>query len=235
MKKIAFKHYVREEIISGIILQVNQQAHILPSCIFIHGGGSASYKERIIDFTEPIFKENINILSFDFSGHGESTGTLATGSLERRVIEAQEIIKHYSALQALTIFGASMGGYIAIKLLELFPINTLILFCPALYDVKAYEIPFDKGFTEIIRSFESWRNTDVLKILEKFTGKLLIIMGSEDQVIPEGVIELIMKHATRVNKKELYIIPQCSHQIHTWLESHPEDLKRLHQKINEYL
>lgn len=235
MKNIKFKQLIGSDFISGLIIENNIQANILPSCIFIHGGGTASYKERIIDFADPILKKNKNILSFDFSGHGESTGILSEGSLAKRIYEAEEIIKSYTSQQNLTLFGASMGGYIAIKLLEKFSVDTLILFCPALYAARAYNVPFNKGFSEIIREFESWRNTDALQILENFTGNLLIVMGENDIVIPQGVIDLIMHHTPKAKKKELYKIEQCSHHIHTWMQDHPDDLELLHQKIFEFV
>ena len=128
-----------------------------------------------------------------------------------------------------------MGGYIAIKMLKLYHVETLILVCPALYDAKASDVRFDLGFTEIIRSPESWRNTDVLKTLEAYTGNLLVVMGENDEVIPPGVIELIMRHTPHARKKELYSIPDCPHKIHQWIVDYPNELSKLQQKIWSYL
>jgi pimeloyl-ACP methyl ester carboxylesterase len=128
-----------------------------------------------------------------------------------------------------------MGGYIAIKLLELCTIDTLILMCPALYDQRAYSVPFGKGFTDILRTPESWRNTDALKILEKFTGKLMVIVGDKDEVIPPAIITLIMHHSPMAQKKELYVIPNCPHKINTWLAEHQEELLNMHNKIEQFI
>ena len=94
-------------------------------------------------------------------------------------------------------------------------------------------IPFDAGFTEIIRTEKSWLNTDVLTLLATFTGKLLIIIGEKDEIIPMGVITLIMQHTNKVSKKELYIIPGCPHKINTWILDY-ELLKRLKQNLTKY-
>jgi uncharacterized protein len=230
----AFYLAVEQEIITGLIMQ-DGMSKLLPDFIFLHGGGETSYKERVYDIAEPIIKNNHNILSIDFSGHGTSTGELKKGSLKKRVIEAQAAIIAHAATSPLIICGASMGSYIALKMLERFQVDTLILMCPALYDGQAYNVQFDQGFTEILRRPESWQNTDVLDTLRAFTGKLLIIIGDKDEVIPAGIIELILQNSVNVQKKELYIIPQCPHKINVWLADNPQELRNMRQKIDEFL
>ena len=74
---------------------------------------------------------------FDFSGHGESSRELKKDCLEKRVHEAKSVMHQFcSEEKPLIICGSSMGGFIAIKLLEFFKISTLILLCPALYTKK---------------------------------------------------------------------------------------------------
>ena len=114
-------------------------------------------------------------------------------------------------------------------------VDTLILFGPALYDKNAYPAQFNSGFTEIIRAPESWRKTDTLNLLESFTGNFLIVMGEKDEVIPPGVIELIVNHTPNVKKKELYIIPNCPHRINTWIIDQKLEQAKLHEKILEYV
>jgi uncharacterized protein len=234
MIKKPFIININKEIIDGFILS-NNEPSVAPDFVFLHGGGNASFKGRVYEIAPPILKNNRNILSFDFSGHGESTGILKEGSLKKRVNESQEIIERYAAKTPLTICGASMSGYIAIKMLEFFNVNTLILMCPALYDGKAYDVQFNQGFTEIIRQHESWRNTDVISALESFTGRLLIIMGDKDEVIPSGVIELIMKHTKQASRKEIYTIAGSPHKINDWIVNYPEELMKMQQKVFEYL
>jgi pimeloyl-ACP methyl ester carboxylesterase len=128
-----------------------------------------------------------------------------------------------------------MGGYIALKMLEFYAIDTLLLFCPALYDRKAYDVQFDEGFSSLIRVPESWMNTDVLHLLSQFKGKLLIVTGSEDKVIPRKVIDLIFEAATSASLKEIYEIPNCPHQIPLWLNDRFDEQNRLTQKMLDFL
>lgn len=224
---------VNKETLAGIILAKNDTT-IPPKCVFMHGGGSG-VKERVCGIAEPIINHNINILAFDFSGHGESTGELKKGNLKKRVKEAKNAIQLFASHKPLILCGASMGGYVAIKLLEYVKVDTLILICPALYDKAAYEVQFDAGFTDIIRESQSWRNTDVLDLLKSFTGKLLIVIGDKDEVIPQDVIDLIIANSQKAKKKELYIIPEGPHRIIKWLMDKPEELQRFHKKIEEFV
>lgn len=109
--------------------------------------------------------------------------------------------------------------------------KTLILLCPALYDQQANATSFDSGFTEIIRSPESWKKTDVLPLLESFTGRILLVVGEKDTVIPSGVIELIDFHTPNASKKKLYFIKNCPHSITTWILDQAFEQKKLQQNI----
>lgn len=226
---------VAGEKIAGVIVRGQDPLNNL-RCITLHGAGKST-KETILEvITAPAIEESLGILAIDFSGHGKSTGTLSESSLKKRVLEGQVAINHYLDKEnGLVVCGVSMGGYIAIKMLELFSVETLILFCPALYDGAAFDVPFDQRFTEIIRSFESWRNTDVLASLESFRGKLLVVMGADDTVIPPGVIQLIDQHTLNVCKKEIYTIADCPHKIDEWIKDNPVELLKLQKKIKEYI
>ena len=231
-KSISLK--VNEEILSGVIFSKNN-IDIPPQFIFLHGAGTG-VKEKVLSIAAPIIEHNINILAFDFSGHGESSGQLKQGSLEKRVHEAKVMIEQLASKEKpLIVCGSSMGGFIAIKLLEFFKIKTLILLCPALYDKQAYATPFDNSFTEIIRSPESWKKTDVLPLLENFTGHILIVIGEKDTVIPPGVTELIHFHTPNASKKELHVIENCPHNITTWILDQESEQNKLHQKILNYI
>jgi pimeloyl-ACP methyl ester carboxylesterase len=224
---------VQNETLVGTIFS-NKTPVGTPNFVFLHGAG-LSTKEKIFNIAKPIIKNGIDVLAFDFSGHGESTGKLKKSSLFKRVNEAKEIINQFASKKPLTLCGASMGGFVAIKMLEFCEIDKLILLCPALYDTKAYHVPFDDGFTEIIRVPTSWRNSDALTILEKFTGKLLIIIGEKDEVIPNEAIDLLIKHTPKVKQKEIYRIPNCPHQMSAWLTDNKPELEKTQNKIMVFL
>jgi len=230
MSKINFK--AGKENIVGKIL--GKSPEILSDFILFHGAGKST-KERAKEFfDESLFDIVPSIVTFDFSGHGESTGELKKSSLKQRVLEAQTAIELFTTKEKLTVCGSSMGGYIALKMLSLYNVKNLVLFAPAIYDKQAFEVPFDQGFTEILRKPDSWENSDVLESLENFSGNLLLFIGKNDEVIPSGVVDLINKHSSNVARKEIVRFDDCPHAIHSWLDSHSSEKKQVAEKISQY-
>lgn len=229
-KKIEFN--VSNEKIVGLVVSKNDAD--TPSFLFMHGGGGAD-KYRTLYLAERLLNYDIRSLAFDHSGSGESTGSLENSSLAKRYNEALKAIKFLTKDKPLTICGSSMGAYIALKLLEKESVKNLILFCPAIYDARAFTVKFNNDFTEIIRQKESWKNSDIFSSLEKFNGNLLIFIGEEDEVIPKGVIDLLDKSSPNIKRKEIVVIPDCPHKIHTWLSEHKNIADKVAEKISEFL
>lgn len=234
LPKDFFKHLelnVGDEHLTGI--KIAQDLSGPSDFVFFHGAEGGNYS-RVMSFAKAVVEQGSSIVAFDHSGHGDSTGTLKQSSLEKRVAEARAIIDTFADKNPKTISGSSMGGCTAVKLLANYQPKNLILYCPALYDAAAYAVRFDLGFTDIIRKPESWKNTDGAALLEKFTGKLLVIIGGEDKVIPKGVVALIDESARSASRKEILVVPGAPHAIHQWLVEHPEEAKKVAGKVAEF-
>jgi uncharacterized protein len=201
--------------------------------VFIHGAGKGT-KERLFSFHQELVGQGHTLLAFDQSGAGKDLENMRDSSLAKRVMEARTAIDQFADTENLTVCGSSMGGYVALKMLEYFPVKNLILFCPALYDTAAFNVPFTEQFSEIIRQPESWKNTDAMSGLGSFTGQLLVLMGEQDEVIPPGVIELINVHASRASRKEVFYIPGCPHKIQAWLLDNPQWQGIVSKKVAEF-
>lgn len=192
--------------------------------LLLHGGGTSN-KERYLYLAQELVGHGIGSLSIDFSGHGESTGITASSSLAKRAREASAALAHVE--QPRAVCGSSMGAYTAVKLTQDHPIQTLILFNPAMYTRQAYDVPFAAEFTRLIREPQSWRNSDAWEILENFRGRLLIVIGDKDEVIPPEIITLLDTHSPHVKEKEIIIIPDCTHNIHEGLAKNPAIKERV--------
>lgn len=229
-KKIVFK--VNKRTLVGKIL--GKKTDRLSNFIFFHGAGKSTKEKAKKIFSKTFFIAVSNIVTFDFSGHGESAGKLKESSLQKRILEAKKAIEIYTTGKNLTICGSSMGGYVALKMLEFYDVKNIILFAPAIYDKQAINVQFNKGFTKIIRKRESWRNSDVIPLLKKFTGNLIIFIGENDEIITAEVIDLINKYSVKVKKKEIIKFKNCPHAIHNWLDKHPIKKEFVNKKIIEY-
>lgn len=215
MRHEKFNFKVGREKLSALkLLDARHQA----SMLFLHGGGSSN-KERYLWLAEALLNEGIGSVSLDFSGHGESSGTVKSSSLAQRIREARGALEYTTPPRA--VFGSSMGAHTAIQLTKELPIQTLILFNPAVYTSKAQEVYFTEEFTTLIRRPHSWRDSDALETLEDFKGNLLIVIGEDDKVIPPEVIKLLDKHSPNVKKKEIMRLPNCTHNLHLCFSENP--------------
>ncbi len=204
------------------------------SILYLHGGGTSD-KHTTGYLQESLRRFDITGYSFDFSGQGATPTALRESSLEHRCREAQSAISKFRLTEPLTVCGSSMGGYIAIKLLETYAIEHLILFCPAVYDRKAFSLSFDEKFSSVIRVKDSWKNSDAFEILDKFTGKILIITGEKDEVIPPELLVQLATALTHASYKEIITIPGCPHKIHGWLRTEPIWTEKIADAIAAFL
>ena len=182
------------------------------SLLMLHGAGKAD-RSRFSPLRKKLWTKGISSLAFDFMGCGESTGDRRISSLENQTKQACRVVKSQKFKEPLSVIGASMGAYIAVKLLAHFPVDNLILFVPAMYSIDACKLPFNNGFTQTIQKPSSWINSDAWKLLSMFTGNLVLVIAQKDVVIPTDVIERINHAAANANSKTIITIPGAPHGI----------------------
>ena len=182
-----------------------------PRCntLILHGAGKSS-RARFGRLRQALDSRGLPSASFDFIGHGETGGDLLDSSLRHRTDQAAAVIRH-ACSAPLTLMGASMSGYTAIKLTEAFAVDNLTLLVPAVYTPRAYEVGFGPRFSAVIRSPGSWRDSDAFATLSRFRGKLLIIAAESDHVIPRQLIERLYRCARNARSRRLHIVPGSTH------------------------
>lgn len=177
----------------------------------LHGAGQSN-RNRYEKIRKRLLEEGVSSCAFDFPGHGETGGNLKESSLMERSKVTDKVIRRFNNGEPITVIGASMSGYTAVKLVELFQVELLVLIVPAAYDKEANALPFNAGFTECIRRRNSYLNSDAWRILKSYQGKLLVVSAENDQVIPRDVIELYKKSACKA-KVEHMEIKNMPHKI----------------------
>lgn len=190
--------------------------------LILHGAG-VSCRARFRQMREEFWAAGIGSVAFDCIGHGDTGGDLKGTSLASRTEQACRVMETLPRSTSFSILGASMGGYTAVKLTERYPVSSLILIGPAMYAAEAYAVPFNGGFTGIIRQPKSWEHSDAWGILARFQGRLLVVAGENDAVIPPGVIRNIYESATSARERILYVAPKTSHLIITDLRANDPD------------
>lgn len=202
-----------------------------PGVLVLHGAGN-SHRGRFQMLREELWAEGISSAAFDFLGHGDTGGDLRSSSLHSRTRQACRAVGAFKLKQPFSVIGASMSAYTAVKLLEHFRIKTLILLVPAMYTRLAYTIPFNQGFSDLIRQPQSWVQSDAWRLLADFRGRLLIVAAENDRVIPLDVIHRIHDAAVNAAERKLYIAPKASHFVFTDLRANnPAEFKHVFDRI----
>lgn len=204
------------------------------NAVILHGAGH-SERKRHLPIAHELLRNNIGVVVFDFSGHGESTGKTGELSLARRKTQAQAVIDTMLPPQSpLYLLGFSMSGQTVCDLLPLYPgrIESILLGAPAMYTPAVQGIPFgDPSFTATIRQAESWQNSHAPKALQQFSGKTVLAIGDQDEVIPPGVINLFKSSAQEMVYVEYTGV---SHKISVWLGKNPQALAKLIKTLTSH-
>jgi pimeloyl-ACP methyl ester carboxylesterase len=92
-------------------------------------------------------------------------------------------------------------------------------------------VHFGESFSAIIRKPESWQNTDAWEILEKYTGKILILSAGKDTIIPAEVITSIYNHSPNATYREIMHIPNAPHRLASYLQENQGQLELVVEKV----
>lgn len=182
--------------------------------LILHGGAKTG-KDRFKELQEFLGSHGVVSFAFDFRGIGESDGSLEDGSLNNRLDDAHSALEQLTAIvsiENITIIGCSMGGHVAVRLLgKNKELNSVILLYSAAYGLEAEDKMLNEDFSNVIRKENSWKNSPVFPILEAYKGKVLVIYGENDTVIPKQVME---SFRSITEKKGTYILlPHAAHVI----------------------
>jgi pimeloyl-ACP methyl ester carboxylesterase len=192
-----------------------------PSILMLHGAGQSN-RSRFSYLADRFRDRGFGSFRFDFSGHGESSGTLATSSLAKRMNEARAAATFLALDTQPILVGSSMGAHIASRLAVEVRARVLILFSPAAFGAKAENLVFGPDFTKEIRTPGSYENSLVFGDLRKFAGDCLIVAGQNDNVIPEQVLTLYFESLVSCRYRVMVTLKDAPHRLHEWLQERPD-------------
>lgn len=190
----------------------------------LHGGKST--KERFLELQKFLIANGFPSFAFDFEGIGESEGKLDDGSLINRLENARagfDVFSEY--IRNIAVLGFSMGGHIASRLTETRNVYPLILLAPAAYGEEAESKSMNESFTKIIRTKNSWQNSPVFTSLNNYKGKVLVIYGENDIVVPWEVQQRYKNHIAK--KGKFMQLKNATHWILSPKNKHEEESKKI--------
>ena len=92
----------------------------LTTIIFLHGLMSNIQSKKAKHLKKFINKNRINLLLFEYSGHGKSSGKFTDFSIKNWVNDSRSIIKKLIKKNKIVLVGSSMGAWIGVILIRHF-------------------------------------------------------------------------------------------------------------------
>lgn len=201
-----------------------------PRTLALHGGGASSRLgyQPLLDF---LAVQGHASVAFDFAGQGDSTGSLAESGLHDRAQQALAVVDSLKVPRPVSLIATSMGGHIACSLIEALAPPALVLYCPAAYEAAALEVPFGPAFQQVIRATSDFSSSPAFDALERFEGRLLLVLGAEDAVIPRQVEDQYTRRARKARSVEVLRLDGAGHHLHAWLKDRPVEFARVAQRV----
>ncbi len=212
-----------------------------PTVILFHGftGNKLEPHRIFLKLSRRLAAAGIAALRFDFSGSGESDGDFEEMTFSSEVHEAEAIVDYALSLpdtdgENLGVVGLSLGGAVAATLAGRRPdtLRSVVLWAAADQDVvvqgfnrsmaekKLYRDErgcYDLGGLWLNGSFlEDMKKWDPLAEVQKFPGRVLIIHGDQDEIVPVAIAHKY--YEVLAGRAELEIIAGADHTFnrHDW-------------------
>lgn len=232
-----------------------------PWLLSIHGARGDYTKSNAVSFG--LQKRGYSMLGMALSGHSKA-GVLPPErtTLGNNIREAEAFFEELDPNRKKVVFGFSLGGTPALKLLEKHSdeIDKLVLFYPGIYAKQSYDRHFGTEFRSVISQPFSYRDNDTIELLHQFKGELLLVVGQYDGLdpeaygksagtsageitvdgktynspIPKEVIDMVYD-AIPQERRQRITIPGCDHSVILWMREHPEEAEQLLDQIDTFL
>ncbi|GJF31015.1 hypothetical protein KNE206_37150 [Kitasatospora sp. NE20-6] len=195
------------------------------TAVLLHGAGTAD-RAPLAGMMADFAARGVHALTFDFAGHGDSTGLLPGQSLQRRFEQARAVIdRHVPGDHRLVLVGFSMSGQTVADLAAHHGtrVAALGLCAPAVYAADAWSVPFGPGFTRIIRAPGSWRSSPAFDVFRSVRSRAVLAVPETDAVIPEAVTDAVTAAlgSGRARFARLLQIG-ADHRLGAWFAARPE-------------
>ena len=198
-----------------------------PLVIGCHGfDGSYSHK---LDYARYLAERGIAFYTFDFYGGSRTTmsgGTMEEMSVLTEADDLEAVLRFFRAdsrfdPDRILLWGHSQGGYVASYLAGTRPdwVRVLILLYPA-YVIQDDAEDYLKAHGSFPDHYYQWDCTlgkiygedalsqDIYQVISRFPGKVLIVHGDQDQIVPISYSRKALKYFP---KARLHVMEGAGH------------------------
>ncbi len=231
MKKISFLSQGQQ--VDGTLF-VSKNKGKSPGVIFFHGAGSS--EKNWLPVAEILQAKGFSTLTLNFRGHANHD-TLQNVSAYDGISDGLAAYDFFIKQKEVDpdkigVCGSSFGAVVATHVLEKRKVKSVLLRVPALYNEtmmieKMGKILADEN--RIFNDMKNIRNTEMMKIISKFKGNILVVASEKDNLIPAWLTRAFFDEAKNANMKDIQVIKDAPHSI-----KDPEQRKKLVSIITEW-
>lgn len=164
---------------------VRNQLAEMPWVLSVHGSRADYTKTNAISLG--LRKRGFSIIDANMSGHTKTLDRhISETSLGSNIKEAEAFYGYLNPNRPKVVIGYSIGCTPILKLLDRHSeeISTVVLFYPGIYSPSSYDKPYGELFRQVISRPYSYRETDVIELLARFAGKVVLVRGEYDGLDP---------------------------------------------------
>ncbi|PRX08116.1 UNVERIFIED_ORG: pimeloyl-ACP methyl ester carboxylesterase [Martelella mediterranea] len=226
-----------------------------PALVWFSGYGSDMLGTKAEALDAYAAEENLAMIRFDYTGHGESEGAFADGTISRWLADSLAAIDH-AAPERIIIIGSSMGGWLALRAVQELKkrsdgpkIEGLLLLAPApdftneliepgLKEAECKALA-DKGYFEEASIYgpeptiytanllDDGRRNRVLDGIIETGCPVHIIQGRQDPDVPYAHALKLMAHLP-ADDVVLTLVQDGDHRL-----SRPADIERMLKAVGD--
>lgn len=203
----------------------------MPMVILYHGLCDSKETQPQVALADYALHHQMAVLRVDFNGHGDSDGVQEEMTIQNEVEDAEAILEYalsLSFVSKIIVIGHSQGGLVASLVAGKNPdkIDGLILLAPAAILEECAKtgdfrfVKFDPNNIPDrikIHGWDFWlgrkyleeaRNLKVYENSKNYKGKVCLIQGEEDDLVPA---KYAIQYERIYKDCRLYFIPECNH------------------------
>lgn len=166
--------------------------------VLCHGFLSEKANVTHASICAQLVQSGIGVLTFDFTGHGKSEGSLFHVASAHDFFYDLVAIMNYahSVFPKTALYGASLGGYIATQYSAQFPVAALALKCPLVDPRKSWPSYREKRFSQVPENIRSALTQKITSLVENIPPLYTVVTQTKNQTYVVGAAydEFIDRH-----------------------------------------
>ncbi|MBI3282931.1 alpha/beta fold hydrolase [Candidatus Curtissbacteria bacterium] len=198
-----------------------------PTVVICHGYASSKDSESQQDLSKRLLAAGFSVYRFDFTGCGESEGSLSDLTPKNGLDDLKSAVKNLN-IEKFAIHGSSFGGYTALLYASENPPLALTLKAPVSDYPAVLSADEDEERPSRDKILKETSNLDIYQKAKNVKCNVLIVHGDADEVVPLKQSKDLLESLGSKTKK-LDIIKDAPHTMRG------RHMHQAHQRIADFL